>query len=365
MQVRKIEWKSLQFTCIEEQNPPLESDVDDLFKRARELEKLNNERNDAEMVRLYQEASQRGHYKAIHNLSLLYSTGTGVPADDGKAVELAEQLMRMNVPQGFYLMGTYLQQGIGVQTDRAASMAYFRKAADMGNRYGMAAVGDEILTAFALEPEPDKSRGQAIGIQMLECALGQGLANAGHKLGMFFVEPDVGRALAYFQKAAALGHSQSLYMLYSLFDAGDYGLDKDPVRATCYDRMRSEQDEEPGKAFPDIDQRCPLPPPPPTELQSGQPAPRIGLWRGRDDDSLFFRVSERGQVLPMFNDQAVHWKWLSTELPGARCKSGEPCPWPGAWASEDVPTGARLMIHGQFFPQVDGRDVTWRLVRAS
>lgn len=80
---------------------------------------------------------------------------------------------------------------------------------------------------------------------------------------------------------------------------------------------------------------------------------------------MFFRVSERGQVLPMFNEQAVHWKWLPTELPGARCKSGEPCPWPGAWANEDVPTGARLMSHGHFFPQIDDRDVTWRLVRAS
>ena len=107
-------------------------------------------------------------------------------------------------------------------------------------------------------------------------------------------------------------------------------MEKDARRAACYNRMRSEQDEEPGKAFPDIDQRCPLPPPPATELQRGQAAPRVGLWRGRDDDGLFDRVSERGEVMPSFNDQPVYWHWLPIEPMAAKAKTGEPCPWPGA-----------------------------------
>ena len=365
MRMKNIDWKALQFICSVEQNPPLDPEADEWFEQARKLERLDDERYDAEVIRLYEKAAAKGHYKAINNLSKLYVDGRGVPQDDVKSVELLEQLIDANVPLGYYNMGSHLQQGIGVKQDRAAAMAYFRRAADLGNREGMWAIGDELLTVFAREPEPNKSRGEAIGVQMLECSLGKGLAEAGHTLGMHFVEEDVGRALPYFQAAAALGHRQSLYMLYSAFDEGEFGLAKDTRRAACYNRMRSEQDEEPGKKFPDIDQRCPLPPPPAAELQSGQPAPRIGLWGGRDDDGLFFRVIERGQIMPTFRQQSVSWKWLAVEPQGTRMRTGEPCPWPGSWACEDLPSGAVLMIHGQYFPQVDGCDVTWRLLKAS
>ncbi|WP_187673880.1 tetratricopeptide repeat protein, partial [Zestomonas carbonaria] len=179
-------------------------EADIWFQQARAYEKQDNEANDAEMVRLYQQASERGHYKAINNLAILYSRGVGVPRDEGKAVEMVERLIRMDAPHGYYQMGIFLEQGIGVRPDKIAAMAYYRKAADLGNRYGQWAIGDELRRTFARLPEPERTRGKNIGKQMLECALSQELPEAGYSLGMEYLinrpgEQDTHTALLYFQ----------------------------------------------------------------------------------------------------------------------------------------------------------------------
>ncbi|WP_454724770.1 MULTISPECIES: tetratricopeptide repeat protein [Cupriavidus] len=257
------DWQSLQFTCTQEQDPPLDPEADAWFKRARTLEKLDQQANDAEMLRLYQQAAGRGHHKAMLNLAGLYIHGTGVPRDESKAVDLVEQALRLNSPHAYYLMGVMLQQGIRVKKDKVAAQSYFRKAADMGNRYGQWTVGEELLGLFAKQPEPARSRGKAIGKQMLECALSQDLAEAAHALGMEYliVDKDASTALHYFQKAAALGYEDSIYKLQALFKAGKNGVEKDLERAACYDRLWDQLQAEPGTRFPDIDRLCPLPPP--------------------------------------------------------------------------------------------------------
>ncbi|WP_187673932.1 SEL1-like repeat protein, partial [Zestomonas carbonaria] len=69
----------------------------------------------------------------------------------------------LNAPHAYYLMGVMLQQGIGVKQDKVAALSYFRKAADLGNRYGQWAIGDELRRAFARLPEPERTRGKNIG----------------------------------------------------------------------------------------------------------------------------------------------------------------------------------------------------------
>ena len=103
-----------------------------------------------------------------------------------------------------------------------------------------------------------------IGIKMLECSLAQGWAASGLELGAHFLmgERDATTGLPYLQKAAALGHSQSLYILYSAFNDGEYGVGKDPVRAACYKKLEEEADADKTKRFPNIDKICPLPPKP-------------------------------------------------------------------------------------------------------
>ncbi|MHC9243765.1 tetratricopeptide repeat protein, partial [Pseudomonas aeruginosa] len=194
----------------------------------------------------------------------LYSRGTAVPRDESKAIDLVEQALKLNAPHAFYTMGVMLQQGIGVRQDEAAALSYFRRAADLGNRYGQQAVGEAIRNVFAKQLEPERTRGYAIAVQMLECALSQDMAEAGYTLGWHFLdfEEDASIALGYFQRAAALGDAKSIYMLYSIFREGSNGIEKDPQRAACYDKLWYEAKAEPGRKFPDIDRLCPLPPPP-------------------------------------------------------------------------------------------------------
>ncbi|WP_454726510.1 MULTISPECIES: hypothetical protein [Cupriavidus] len=361
---KQIDWQSLQFTCTREQNPPLDPEADAWFKQARALEKLDQQANDAEMLRLYQQAAERGHYKAINNLAILYSEGMGGPRSESKAVDLIERLMKMNVAQGYYQMGVFLEQGIGVKRDKVSALTYYRKAADMGNRYGQVSAGKALRDAFVLQPESERRRGYAIAVQMLECALSQDLAEAGHTLGWHYLsfEKDTPMALEYFQKAAALGYEDSIYKLQVLFKAGKNGVEKDLERAACYDRLWDQLQAEPGKRFPDIDRLCPLPPPPARTGASGQPAPRVGQWHQLGNPAVMFRAT-RGDILPQVQGATVQWEWEASAFMGSITASGQPCPWPGYWACQELPTGERWFAHHERFPEVDGRPVTWRLMR--
>jgi len=309
------DWKSLEFTCSVEQFPPVDSEADVWFKQARVLEKLDQDANDAEMLRLYQQAVERGHYKAINNLALLYAEGMGVPRNEGKAVALIERLMKMGVAQGYYQMGIFLEQGVGVKRDKTAALSYFRKAADMGNRYGQVAAGTALRNAFVQRPETERWHGYAVAVSMLECALAQDNAEAGHLLGRHYLtfEKDTPRALEYFQRAAALGYNDSFYKLYSLFKNGKDGAPKDPKRAACYYDLRKQLQAEPGKRFPDIDRLCPLPPPPARTGASGQPAPRVGQWHQIGNPAVMFRAA-RGDTLPLVQGAAVQWEWEASSF---------------------------------------------------
>lgn len=261
---QNTDWKSLEFTCTKEQNPPLDKEADHWFKSARAIEKGERSGTNAQMIDLYEKAAAKDHFKAIINLANIYGSGEGVEPDERRAVSLLEHGMRMNVPSAYYNMGTFLQQGIGVKQDRVAALAYFRKAADMGSPDGQYAVGDKLMAEFSASPDKDKVL--PIAISMLECSLGQGFSKAGMRLGSHF--SGVGyvtnkeRGLPYFQKAAALGDDQAIYMLQTAFEEGEYGLTKDPARAACYKRLWNEIKADKTKKFPNIDRICPLPPKP-------------------------------------------------------------------------------------------------------
>ncbi|WP_211342541.1 hypothetical protein, partial [Azoarcus indigens] len=59
------------------------------------------------------------------------------------------------------------------------------------------------------------------------------------------------------------------------------------------------------------------------------------------------------------------WQWIEQPGTGLRATSGQPCPYPGVWSCEDWPTGEQTFMHGVPLPQVEGRNVTWKLVRGS
>jgi len=122
----------------------------------------------------------------MNNLVTSYLDGDGVKQSDAKAVEWAEELIKRNISMGYYHMGVFLEQGVGVKQDRKAALTYMRKAADLGNAQGQLVSGDKIRQAVAQSPAEEKASGFAIGVAMLRCALQQGISDAGYSLGRHF-----------------------------------------------------------------------------------------------------------------------------------------------------------------------------------
>lgn len=256
----------LAFECRHENDllPAPDAEADEWYHQANKLYKVGIDKrlpaSLGDSVALLKRAAERGHVKAMNNLVLAYLRGEGVNQSDGEAVAWAERLVKMNIGMGYYHMGVFLQQGIGVHADRKAALTYFRKAADLGNAQGQLVVGDKI--ARAVVQTPQKDAGFVIARAMMQCALDQGLGEAGHTLGMHYkiFEGKGLEAASAHQAAARLGHRQSLWSLHMLFDKGAPSLDPDPARAACYERLFDESAEDKTRRFPDLDKICPLPP---------------------------------------------------------------------------------------------------------
>ncbi|MBL7636488.1 sel1 repeat family protein [Atlantibacter hermannii] len=278
---------SLAFTCTKEADhlPPLDPQVDVLFKQARAMQKAPGTKNYDTIASLYRQAAAKNHYKAMINLqNMLYQRlakpvyGKTAPEE---AVELSERLMKLGVPGGYYSMGQYLENGYGVKRDKAASLSYFRKAADLGSPEGQYVIGKLFMVKqfedpsnpdpYTIRYKPNPAYRPEIGRTMLDCSANQGYADAAYELSLDYelVHKDYKNALKYYQLAVKNGHDYSTLQLRDSFGASsskddDYlGVDKDPERVRRYTLIEHEIDSNPSARFPDIDKIVPLPP---TEL---------------------------------------------------------------------------------------------------
>ncbi|WP_152623838.1 T6SS immunity protein Tli4 family protein [Pseudomonas sp. PI1] len=94
--------------------------------------------------------------------------------------------------------------------------------------------------------------------------------------------------------------------------------------------------------------------PPPPAFRSDQEA--LELW-----DAIIDSIRLRpGAVGPSSAQNAPS----NASQHGLRVTSGTPCPWPGVWTCEEAPQlGAQTIAHGVPMPSVEGKAVTWRLLR--
>ena len=254
---KDVNSKALEFTCARgrEARPTLDPEADQWFQEAIRLYNTGNENFDARAKGLLLKAAERNHVQAL----TMYLRANGADADEAKAVDYAARLIKMDVGMGYYYMGHFLDRGTGVKQDQGASLVHFIKAAELWNAEGKEEVGKKLLGDFLQTPLRDQA--VPIGIKILECSLAQGWAESGYELSLYFliIKKDLTAGLQSLQRAAALGHSLSLYKLSATFEKGEYGLEKDPIRATCYKTLKEEADADETKRFPNIDKICPLP----------------------------------------------------------------------------------------------------------
>jgi TPR repeat protein len=261
--------EQLAFTCAYEKDklPPLDPELDLLFKRAVWIYKKNRLKNSpeeyAKAERLYRIAAAHGHYKAMNNLTNFILRGRSVePGNVDLVVDMTESLIERGIPLGYFNMGVLLDSGYGVKQDEEAALQYFRKAADLGNPEAQYYVGELLTQLTNANPVPYK-----IGLEMKQCAADQEHAEAAidtainKKHHSHFSE-----ALKYYHLATKAGNSTAAFVLYGEFLAeppfNELGLEKDEERSRRYEKISTILDgyDYLNATVDDIDNIVPLPP---------------------------------------------------------------------------------------------------------
>ncbi|ROP59122.1 hypothetical protein EDF81_1906 [Enterobacter sp. BIGb0383] len=277
---------TLSFSCTTEAEhlPPLDPQAEIWFSLARSMQKAAGEKNFDAIADLYRQAAGKDHYKAMINLQNMLTRRLAAPVKgkppQEEVVAITERMMQINIPAGYYLMGHYLERGYGVKRDKTTALAYFRKAADLGNPEAQNYLGQLFLTEqFEDYTEPKTLRvhfkknpafNPKIGEAMLDCAASQGNGEAADWLAGWFhllKTKDYSKAIKYYQLGVKNGNNLSALRLIRAFDSPlsepdvDYlALDADPERVRRYTKIKAEINFNPSARFPDIDKIVPLPP---------------------------------------------------------------------------------------------------------
>ncbi|QQZ44692.1 sel1 repeat family protein [Pseudomonas sp. SK3(2021)] len=264
------------FKCVHEKDtaPALDQQADQWFKQARVLSK-KRPADWSKVASLYQQAVEKNHWKAMHNLAELYLRGDGVVKDTNRAIDLYMRMVELEAPLGYYDMSVMVQRGIGVTQSDKNAMQYLIKAADLGSPQALTHIG----YLYVYEKNNDQ-----LGLKFLKCAEKQNHADAAYKLASYNsnIDKNYPVAMYYYQRATALGMRKAALVIESTFADGDFGYKKDAKIALLYSNISSQLYKKPELRFPDLAKEHPLPAHP---IQ-GYHADKDINWKptGRDDD---------------------------------------------------------------------------------
>ena len=265
-----------EFKCVHEQDtaPALDQKADSLFKQARVISKERLP-DWTKVADLYQQAVEKDHWKAMHNLAELYLRGDGVAKDTNKAIDLYMRMVKLQVPLGYYDMSVMTQRGVGVVQSDKDAMLFLIKAADLGSPEAQTRIG--YIYVY------DKNK-DAIGLGYMKCAAKQGYADANYKLGTYYqgIDKNYPVAMHYYQRAAALGEDKGAMEIKDVFEEGLNGYPKNTKLAKVYDDISSRFYRDSDLRLPNLAKDYPLPPHP---IQ-GYHGDKDINWKptGRDDD---------------------------------------------------------------------------------
>ncbi|HDR9039028.1 TPA: sel1 repeat family protein [Burkholderia vietnamiensis] len=267
------------FTCVyqDQHVPPVDPQAELWFQQALALDDPDvhyQKRDYPQIYRLYVQAADRGHWKAMLNLaSLILGNAPGVPEHDPEsAVRWIEEAMRMGVPDAYDMMGIYHQNKVIKGGDATTAYAFFQRAADMGSPSAMTFLGEKLAGTYD-DPEGEFWGNLPIATQMLECAFAQGYGPAAYKLGFIYKRANTTeaktRALRVLNQGVKLGCEKCANKLSVEFN-GIYLTDGtglvdaiDKGRAERYSKIGDTLEHYQGRLkLPNLDKVLPLPPAP-------------------------------------------------------------------------------------------------------
>lgn len=260
------------FTCQVEAGevPPIDAEADDWLLAARTLEidmELSDEERDwKKIVQLTRQAAERRHWKAMLNLASLYLEGRDPAHGSEDAILLVEQGMRLGIPAAYDRMGTYYLNGV-VPGELWQAGAFLQRAAEMGNPQAMAFLGEKLRATWD-NPAEQFWANIPIAIKMLECALGQGDAQAALFLHYRYADPNTPeakrRAMRVLHEGVKFGCAKCAHALQVDFNNPDPAdtvvPHMDKVRGERYQMLGNALDYNPNRRFPNLDKMLPLPP---------------------------------------------------------------------------------------------------------
>ncbi|MCP1481916.1 TPR repeat protein [Pseudomonas chlororaphis] len=264
------------FKCVHEKDIalPLDQQADQWFKQARVLSK-ERPADWSKVASLYQQAVEKNHWKAMHNLAELYLRGDGVVKDTNKAIDLYLEMIKLQVPLGYYDMSVMTKRGVGVVQSDKQSVIYLLKAGDVGSPMAQVRLGNIYIY---------EAKKRDLGVSYLRCAADQNDASANYELATYYeiLDRNYPVALHYYQRAAALGERKGAMEIENVFQNGKFSYNKDKRTEDAYYKVSRELANNPDLRFPNLAKDHPLPPNP----VQGYHADKDINWRptGRDDD---------------------------------------------------------------------------------
>jgi hypothetical protein len=266
------------FTCVYEaqQVPPLDPQAEMWFQQALAMDDPNvpiDNIDYAKVYRLYLQAADRNHWKAMLNLaSLILSKRPGVPEHDPEAAtQWVEKAMKLGIPDAYDRMGVYHLNRLVKGGDATSAYAFFQRAADMGSPAAMTFLGDKMSGTYD-DPRGEFWGNLPIASKMLECALAQGYGPAADKLSYIYrgtTSESKSRALHVLHEGVKLGCAECADNLSTEFNG--FGLTRGENLVGHIDKARAQRYSKIGDVLkfydgrlklPNLDKVLPLPPAP-------------------------------------------------------------------------------------------------------
>jgi len=267
----RYHWIETMITCPKADKnhyPKLNANVIALFNKTVEADKaIPKTMPQEQIVKLYQQAANLGHWLAMHNLAVSYYQGNGIEESEEQALYWFKEIEKLDIHEGYADMALVYRKGIGVAIDPEKSRDYMMKAAQMGDADSQFYLGHDLY-----DEQQQNRLYQGYALKLWQCA-----AEQGHKQAHFFlaihykVVDQLPTAFRYYLSGAKAGDGACLRALsYAYGHLGNeptFNLQKDEVRSACLYKLNERLRNDPDLTFPNLDELCPGTVPQPNEMK--------------------------------------------------------------------------------------------------
>ena len=221
-------------TSVAAVRPPPDSaaalSAQDAYRQGKKLaDQSSPNRNDAEAVRLFRSAAERGLADAQVDLGLMYEGGRGVAKDEVEAVRLFRLAANRGNAPGQFNLGWKYANGRGVAKDDVEAVRFYRLAVNQGHANAQASLG------FMYESGRGVAKDDVEAVRLYRLAVNQGHAGAQFNLAVMYesgrgVAKDDVEAIRLYRLAANQGYAHAQVNLGVIYETG-LGVAKDEVEA--------------------------------------------------------------------------------------------------------------------------------------